>query len=159
MKGKDYRNDYILFCDVETTGFDWLRNDIISWSGIVTDSDLNILDKKTVLSRPENMETWSHDAEKIHGFSYYQARQFQHRKSACIEILNFLKPFKHDKNIPLRFVDHSVNKFDLMFNHGLFIKSDLQFSMYKVIQNMPQAYESTIKLGKELGFKKNNLKL
>ena len=144
---------------METTGTDWLRNDVISWSGIVTDKNLDIKDRLTVTCRPESIDNWSNQAQEVHGISYFEARTFQDPRKSCIDILNFLKPFKHENNIPMLFVDHSLFKFDLMFTHGLFIKQNLQFSMYKVIQNLPSSYEGTIQLGRKAGYKKNGLAL
>lgn len=149
------RNKYKLFCDVETTGFNWLSHCLLTWSGIVTDENLNILAKKKINFRPHGIETWSDEAEEVHGISYYEAMAFPERRKSCIDVLHFLKPFKHEDNWPLTFIEHSLQNIDINFTIGTFVKENLEFSLYKVIK-LPH-HQSTIKMARKAGYKKNSL--
>jgi DNA polymerase III alpha subunit (gram-positive type) len=142
---------YLLFNDVETTGFDYLRNDVIVWSGVVTDLELNVLAKKTIKIKPYSQKFYG--AEKIHGISYQEAFHFMPLRQAVFEIFAFLKPFKTDD--PLTFVEHSLNYFDFHMNVGMFLKEDLLFPMRKFIQQKHSI--STIDIAKDCGYKNNKL--
>lgn len=151
------KNKYIVFVDVETTGFPeqagYIGNDLLSWSGIVTDTHLNILDKATFFSRPQCEKYWG--AEHIHGFSYKEAMRFPMPRSCCVNILKFLAPYKHEDNWPLLWVEHSLNWIDYLFTCGLFMRQDLLMTFHKVVRHDHAL--STIKMARALGYKQNKL--
>ena len=53
-------------------------------------------------------------------------------------------------------IHHSQNNFDFLFFHNMFLKNELQFSFYKMFHR--DHVFSTIDIGRELMYEKNNLK-
>lgn len=133
----------------------WLGGDILSWSGIVIDKNLNIVDKATFYSRPTSINYFDEGAVKIHGFNYLEALNNPEPRKTAIDILKFLKPFKTLHNSPLNWIEHSSDWIDWKFTLGLFLKQELQFSWYKV--NSRDRRENTIYMGRKAGFEKNSL--
>lgn len=159
---RSQQNKFILIVDTETSCFPdnggWLAGDTLSWSGIVTDLDLNILDKKTVKLQPTNRKYWNEGAEKVHGFSYEDALcNHLHPKDGCIEIMKFLKPFKHKDNWPILWIEHSLSWIDFLFTQGLFFKNNLLHKSRMVLAH-DFAFR-TIPIARKAGFDKNKLNL
>lgn len=148
---------YRIYCDVETTGFDPIRNDVVSIALVVTDEALTIKGEFYETVKPDFNKFYSDEAEKIHGFSKSQLKKFQEPRKLCINILNFLKPFKDENNFPRLFVSHSLRQFDYLFMEWLFRKQNLHFSMWKVLSQDKQ--RSTIKIAREQGYKTNKLNI
>lgn len=149
------KKDYKIFVDTETTGFPeqggWLGNDLLTWSGIITDKDLNIIKKTTLYSRPTNNYTWSDAAEEVHGISYFEAMNFPKQRQTVINIMEFIKDFRGN----IEWVEHSLNWIDWLFTFGLFYKHDLD---EKFNLSFSSSYRfSTIKMARDLGYKKNKL--
>ncbi len=149
------KKGFKLFVDTETTGFSeqggWIGNDLVTWSGIITDHDLNIVKKETIYSRPTNIHTWSDEAEKIHGITYYEAMTFPTQREAMISIMNFIKDYRGN----LEWIEHSLNWIDWLFTFGLFYKLGFE---QKFRMSFHADYRfSTIKMARERGFKKNRL--
>lgn len=144
---------YYVFCDIESTGLDPMRNDIISCALIVSDREYGRLCDISINIKPLNYGFWSEDAEKIHGYNRATTESFQHPFDACIKILNFLKPFKG--KYPIRFIYHANSPFDWHFMRNMFWKQDMEYSLYKVInwKNL----ESTMKMARASGHKKVSL--
>ncbi len=148
-------NSFVSVFDTETTGFSKIDNDLISLSCEVRDFNWDLKDEITLYASPQSAKRWSRGAEKVHGFSYPEACNFQHPRKTCIELLNFFKPFKHERNHPILFVSHDNNGFDYNFMEWLYRYQDLQYSFWKIFN---QEYRlSTIKMGKEKGYPKNKL--
>jgi len=149
------KKPFKLFVDTETTGFPeqagWIGNDVLTWSGIITDSDLNILDKKTIFSKPNPKTPWNDEAEKFHGINYYQAMQFPSKKQAIIDIMNFIKDYKGK----IEWIEHSLNWIDWLFTFGLFYEFNLE-AKFRLAFNSDFRF-STIRIARENGFKKNRL--
>ena len=138
-----------IFFDVETTGFDYLRNDIISCSMIKTDDSLNIREKLYETARPEFNEFYSTNAEEIHGFNKREMRKFQSQESFVDKIIKFFGQELYN------LVSHTNNNFDYRMLLGSFLKVGKPHKLqYALIKN-----ESTIKLGRNAGYKKNSLDL
>lgn len=142
-----------IYCDIESTGFDWLRNDICSIAMIVTDDSLNIKSEFYETVKPDFNKFYSEDAEKIHGFSKSELATFQNPKNLCRNILNFLKEFKSD--YPQLFISHALRQFDYRFIEGLFRKQNMQYDLWKIIR---QDYQrSTIEEARKAKFTDNKL--
>lgn len=146
---------YRVYLDVETTGFDAIRNDVVSLAAVVTDDDFNIQDKFYDTCKPEFNKYFSEDAIDVHGFTRDDLNTFQDPRDLCIKLLHFLRPFKDSNNVSRLFVSHSLRNFDFSFLEWLFIKQDLQYSLYKVLT--PNNQRSTIKAARDAGHKKNKL--
>lgn len=146
---------YKIFCDTETTGFPekggWLGNDLLTWSAIVADEDLEIVEKITVYSRPTNISTWSDEAEKHHGISFYDAMNFPEQSDAMENIANFVHPYMQNFD----WVEHSLNWIDWLFTRGLFYKENNDNGFYYLFKEAKR--ESTIKMARSKGYKANSL--
>ena len=152
----DYRKrKFRIYSDVETTGFCPIRNDVVSIALIVANENMEIQDKFCETVRPDFNKFYSEDAEKIHGFTKRKMKKFQDPRSLCINILNFLKPFKDEGDFPQLFISHSIGQFDYRFVEWLFRKQELQWSLWKVLDQSKQ--RSTIKAGRARGYKTNKL--
>lgn len=157
LKLEKIKNKYFAFVDLETSGFVRHGADVLTTSIIITDYELDIKDKKTFFSRPRGKTYWSESAEKVHGIGYQAALEFDEPRRSCIEILHFLKPFKHPDNYPITFVSHDNNNFDYFFFIDHFRREDLHWSTNKVFDDDHRL--STVKLGRKAGYEKNKLNI
>lgn len=148
-------SEFLIFNDVETTGFCPVRNDVVSAAFIVTDKKLDIKDKFYIEVRPEFNKFYSERAEEIHGFNKEKLKTFMPRKEACIKILTFLKPFKDPKSNPRPFIFHANRNFDYKFIDQMFRKESLQYSLWKVIEGGNLI--STLKMARAANYKSNKL--
>ena len=139
------RGNKTFFIDIESTGFDPIRNDIITGTIIVADEDLSILSQLSFKSRPDFNKFYSDEAEKVHGISKSKMKSFPRRMDTCIEILNFLKPHLSRNRYPLVF--HANGNFDWKMLHGMFYKEDIQYSLYKIFDE--SLLISTLEMGKD----------
>lgn len=147
-------NAHIMICDCETTGFSDKMHDMISFSGMITDFNLDIKDKITFYSRPKK-ERWTEAAAKIHGFSLEEALKFPDPRKSAIELLHFLKPFKTEDNKPILFVSHDTSGFDYRFLKSFFNNTMLIESFWKVFKDDYRL--STINMGRSFGVDDNKL--
>lgn len=95
----------IAVIDIETTGTDYWRSEIIALSvGLYKDSG-EIVAEKDLYFRPVRMKFWSDDSEAIHGISKDLAMSFQDANKSWGEFFEFL-----DSNIekPIPFVCHAL---------------------------------------------------
>ena len=99
------------FVDVETTGLDYIRNEIVSISSIICDQELNKLRKKTIKVRPENLHYWSEESEKIHGFSKDDCLNHTPKNEAIAIFEEFLF---EDKIQRMAFVCHAKSMYGEM---------------------------------------------
>lgn len=148
-------NQHVAIIDCETTGFDPIGCDPIVLSIIIADHNLNELSKKTFKARPFSKKYWGKGAEEIHGIPWKEAEYFPTQRETCMQILNFLVPYKHSENKPILFVSHDKNNFDWKFTEWLFRKQDLQYSFWKVFHH---GYKiSTIQFADVMGYTGNGL--
>lgn len=145
----------MIFFDLETTGFDPIRNDVTSIGCIVTDEKVNVLDKFYIEVRPDINKFTSLDALVVSGFTIDQLKNFPSRKEALITLLNFLS--NHESSWPHVSVSHSINNFDFKFLDWCFRKENINYSLYKTIRHDFQL--STIKIARSLGYKNNKLNI
>ena len=94
------KNKFRIYCDIESTGFDPIRNDLISIAMIVTDREMVKRAEFYETAKPDFNKFYSEDAEKIHGFGIAQLMSFQNPSVLCLNLLKFLKPFKDQFNFP-----------------------------------------------------------
>ena len=153
---KDYLgNEHFAVIDTETTGFSRTNNDVICLSCEIRNFDFELKDEVNLYAKPRFPKNWSKKAEEIHGITLEKALGFDEPREMAIKFLKFLKPFKHEENVPLLFVSHDLNSFDYLFLEQFFRWEDIQFSFWKVFN---QQYKlSTINLGREAGYRENKL--
>lgn len=113
--------------DVETTGFDPYRNDIISLAALLVDEKLRLVDEfyQTVQADTEN-QWYSEDAEKVHGFTKTHINSFQPVKEFQRRFLQFLGPYKN-----MQMIYHARASFDWKFLLAHFVKTDNHYQLYK----------------------------
>ena len=162
----------LFFIDVETTGSCPLSNGINQFGLTVVNSDLEIIDTYSANVRPPmlNHKTWSKGAEEIHKITFEETMSFMSNKDFCLELLWFMKKYKHKNNLPLKFVCHaSENKFfnaeekemvmgwiDYNFLEWAFKKEGFEDSFWKIFSEQNRV--STLTMCNKMGFKKNKLK-
>jgi DNA polymerase III alpha subunit (gram-positive type) len=115
------------FIDTETTGFDPLRNQVLTLACYVTDESYNILGEHYGEFRPDGKReiVWSEGAEKVHGVSWQQSQAFKDAKEAGEDLLNFLEAFPS-----LTFIAHNM-PFDRRMLRGTLSRNDQHFRFYK----------------------------
>lgn len=131
------------FLDCETTGFDSIRNQVLTLACYVTDADYNILGEHYAEFRPEGRKEiiWSEDAEKVHGINWEKALTFPSIKEASSGFIEFIKKFP-----ALIFVAHNV-AYDRRMLKGTLSRYDMHFEQYQKFTE----YQDTVKLVKESG--------
>jgi DNA polymerase III epsilon subunit-like protein len=82
--------EFILSCDLETTGLRPMLCDWITGSFAVLDSrSLEVIREINLESRPE---IWKEEAVAVHGISLSQAMKFPERKESLQRLIEFLPP-------------------------------------------------------------------
>lgn len=128
----------IIFVDVETTGFDTWSNSVIAASFILlSGTDIK---RKTFYGRPESVDKWSDDAEKIHKITLWDAMRFPTHTQMASDILDFLKPCD-------QFIYHGLRKFDYIRLESLFFKVGKVFEFRKLCPI--EKVDSTLRLAKQ----------
>lgn len=147
-----------IVADFETSGRSPWHHDIISAGLCVLNDDLEIIDKFYDVCCPWNVRAFDHETTAIHGFTLEELKRCQSSLSMNYKIMNFLNPYRNKERIEyVPFVQHSQNNFDYKFFHNFFLKNELQFSFYKMFHR--DLALSTITIGRELMFERNNLKI
>lgn len=142
-----------IFIDIESTGFDPIRNDVTSLGAIVSDGHLNIVNEFYTTARPDINKFTSDDALKISGFTREELLNHTPQRDACIDFMYFLKPFLSE--LPQNMVSHTSNNFDWRFIDWMFRKQELNWNIYKILRHDYQ--ESTIKIARAQGHSNNKL--
>lgn len=122
------RFNSLFFIDLESTGFDYWRNEILTLYVIVADyHSLKIREEKLFKFQIENAKNWGREAERVHGISLSQALYFPPKKEASEELLSLLE--KYSFNGPQVLVCHAFDKFR---KGDLFDSSMLTWHMEKL---------------------------
>lgn len=95
------------FLDVETTGLDYYRNEIITLSISAYDKYVKNDDLYLTI-RPERLKYWSKEAELAHGISIQQSLLFDEKKDSFSELMRFIDRYS-DGNAML--ICHAFDKF------------------------------------------------
>lgn len=175
--GTDSSRRFSFFCDLETSGSCPIKNGVISASILVTDSKLNVIDVFSSKVRPPNLnpDTWSLEAEGIHGQSIGDVKNYISNDQFCYNLLCFLSKYKRPDDFPQPFIFHASRRgwkmpygwkiwpyFDYHFLEWCFRKAkfengqEMVWSFYKLFS--PNKLFSTVEMGRAAGYKKNNLK-
>jgi DNA polymerase III alpha subunit (gram-positive type) len=86
--------DLAFVIDIETTGLDYWRNEILTLSVSAMQLDgYNELDKELFQFRPTRPKFFSQESEEIHGISIDQAMNFPEQRKEMKRFLNFLKAY------------------------------------------------------------------
>lgn len=142
--------------DVETSGFKTWWHDVITIGLAVYENEsqapiATFYDK----CRPWMPANFNPESKIAHGFDLEDTLRWQEPRSMSVGILHFLKEFKPRIGY-IPFLYHAQNNFDFFFVQNLFIKSELQFSFYKIFNE--QHTISTLIEARYAGYQGNDLK-
>lgn len=120
--------------DLETTGKDHWRNEILTIACILTDPNFNELETFTASIKPEE-STWDEEAEKVHGISRKQAKAFDNNLDVLDRFCDVLGSYGEGRN--WSFVCHAlpfrsrIDLFDYNFIFAWFWKKDKREDLYR----------------------------
>lgn len=164
--------------DVETSGGCPIRNGVISACLLVIDENCNVIDEFVRRVCPPDLtrKWWDLEAQGIHGMTFEQVQSFMPNDQFCYELLCFLGKYRGESAFdfichanPSGWFDHKtkdwkiIRWFDYFFLEWCFRKAkfnngqEMVWSMYKVLSS--SYLISTVKMGKDAGYQKNNLKV
>lgn len=145
------------FVDVETTALDNFRGDIISFSSIVVDDNLKMLDKLNINGRLEDNSLWEEEAYNVHGISLQEAKSFQPQVDMLNQISSFYAKFT---KYPITWVDHTRKMFGhVSFDFGhTFSSYDRYLDIFKFRKFAVRSkHESTVHMAMKRGIKDRKL--
>lgn len=134
------------YLDVETTGFNYWTNSVISLAWIITDDDNQILDSFYQECAPDKgKKVWSVEAESIHGFKESEMRLKQEPFEMCRHLLSFL----HKNGISDGVIRYHANaNFDTRMLFAMFFKA-MEHNYYEIYKYLkPNEHVNTIPLVK-----------
>lgn len=143
------------FVDLETTGLEPMRNEILTASLSVTDYDSQVeIDSIELKFRPTRIAWWNVESAAIHGVTLDEAMTFPSTKESTDRMYDFL--LKHSRSRTQPMVCHALKFagfFDTAFLEGHFLEHDLMYE-YRVICGIHQstityakAYNTAMKAG------------
>jgi DNA polymerase III epsilon subunit-like protein len=109
--------------DHETTGFTPIQGTIITSGSVLTDDSFNILDRRyhtatvgqdrfRTNSLGREYDIWNAEAEKIHGITWEQQKEFPEPIEMCRDIWRMLEQFPDE---PITYVYHANGSFDISY--------------------------------------------
>lgn len=118
----------LFFVDIETTGTDYWRNEILTWSMSAVDYySLEQIDEIELTFKPHNLKFWSRDSEKIHKIPLSKALYFEDKMTSSLKALEFIE--KYSFNSPQVLVCHAFDKYR---NGDLFDANMIKWHMEKL---------------------------
>lgn len=132
----------ILFLDVETSSFDYLRGSVIQIGAILCKDNGDKISEFMEYGRPHE-NWWDQGAEIVHSITHPQAMRFQSQSLMVDKFASFIAPF-WGKNIT---VEHSNNFYDYKHIEHTFLKVDRLYDWrrFAMIENS----ESTLKIARK----------
>lgn len=121
--------------DIETTGRDQWRNEIIQLCTILTDDNFNEVATFNEYIKPEREDYFDQRAFEVHGISWAASRKFKSQEDIFVRYNKFL--YEHCPAGGLSFVCHalpfrsSVDLFDLNFIFSWYFTMDYRFLYYR----------------------------
>lgn len=119
--------------DIESTGFNPHKNDIIQLAAVEILDDLTIGRTFETKLRPVRPQYWTEGAEKIHKITKFEAMRFPERREGIMEFMKWLLPLK--PMFQLGFVYHGKNNFDYNFVKAAFVGEILHDSFFKAFSD------------------------
>lgn len=129
----------IMAVDIETTGLDYWRNEILSMSlGAMDYETMEPIASEEFVFRPKNLQYWSVESQRIHKISIAEAIHFEPKAEATRRFMQFFE--KHCKGVPQILVCHAFDKyrtgafFDVAFIMAHLEKFGLREQLYKQVR-------------------------
>lgn len=128
--------DRYLVIDVETTGLDSWKNEIIELGAIVCDGNLKKLGSFQTYVKPEFKSTWSKEAESVHGITWGRSQGFPSSELALNRFTSFLGAYFDSPGFS--FVCHAkpgksrIDLIDYNFVFGWFWRLDRRKEFYRL---------------------------
>lgn len=146
-----YPNEYltkpkwIYFCDHETTGFDYWKNEIITTSISRHDYDSLELDDELELTfKPRNLKYFG--GSEVHGFSISDTLEFDDKVESTNKLINFIDT-KENHNV---FCCHALERFNTFFDWAFLFVHMVKFKREYFLRLKLNKLESTISYFKHL---------
>ncbi len=120
--------------DLETTGLDQWRNEILTCAVVTLDNDLKEVSRNEFKRKPEYPEQWSLDAEAVHGITWDESLAFPNSKNFRQDLKEYLQSF----GSKALFVCHALPMYggldliDYQFIFSEFNKVEDHWWLYKV---------------------------
>lgn len=131
--------------DLETTGLDQWRSEVLEIACIVLDEEFKEISTFHEYVRPEY--SWSEDAKRVHGISRDQASRFRVSDDVISEFCSFLayyrKPFGYRMVAHAKPLRHDADLFDRRMLFSWFWNSDRRSEFYNYFRE--ENVYSTIK--------------
>lgn len=118
-----------MFLDIEATGLDPLRNNVLTLAAYITDDSYQLMDELFLQVRPDGSRkvSWSEEAEKAHGITWDEAMTYPDSKEQAGVFGAFLS--KHEGAI---IVAHNAPYDRRMIKGWLFKSNDNYHDHYKM---------------------------
>lgn len=127
----------VLTCDLETTGTDSLRNEILTLSIAACDRQGEI-DSLELKMRPE-YDFWDAEAEKIHGISRFEAERFMPQIEGAKKLIDFLSKYPDSM-----LVCHAAMMFNSLFDVNFLLQFLNKYSRHNALLSKTIIQTSTI---------------
>ena len=114
----------LFYLDVETTGFDTKKNEVIELAfAIEVDGVIHL--KMNLFLKPDRLDTIKQEALSINGWSIDELKKLPDRKIACDFFCETIEQYRNDYNNLNRFkiIEYS-NGFDLKFMRTIYLSND-----------------------------------
>lgn len=146
----------IVTVDLETTGFDYWRNEILTWS--MSALDYFSLERKASIEltfKPQNLQFWGAGAEAVHGISVSRALYFDPKKKSTDRALEFISD--HCKGSPQILLCHAFDKYkkgDLYDVNMIMAHMDKMSKKSEISRNLKffQSTETYFREARKLGY-------
>jgi DNA polymerase III alpha subunit (gram-positive type) len=161
----------MFFVDIETTGLDYFRNEILVMSISFCDYSLNEVDSVLIKFKPQNLSSWSMEAQSVHKITKEQAMAFQDAKISWKMFFDFISCYGnnsplvcHAKWFNLYFDSAFINAqcflMDKLYQKRKFV-SDKTLSTHTIAKHLRRvsSVASTEKLSLDALCKVHNIKL
>jgi len=128
--------------DIETTGLNEWKNDIITIGAVVVDDNLDVIKEKEFKMKPDSPHYWSADAEGVHRITLDEALEFPEQEEVISDIIDFLPGSS-------TFIYHAMARFDYRFMFALFWKHEMRAEFYKLFPNQQSTIDPKHKKARE----------
>ena len=106
---------YIHACDIEATGLDPYRNEPIVISLSTHDyQSLDKIDEIELRKKPDNVEWWSEEAQKVHGITLQDAMMYDSTDYVTSTLKQYLEPY----GIGNAFSCHALRYMGYYYDYG-----------------------------------------